>query len=71
MSEAQEDDRDLDEQEIDEIHSATERHINKLAATWGKTRIEVMEHLVAFIENDPDGLILLSRPAAFIIGRAA
>ena len=43
-----------DDQRDIEMHASTERYIAKLRGTWGLTRKAVLEHLVAFCENDEE-----------------
>lgn len=52
-----EDERDL------RMHSATEIHIKALRITWGLTRKQVLEHLVAFCENDEEAAVYACVPA--------
>ena len=44
----QDDERDL------RMHAATEAHIKALRITWGLSRKQALEHLVAFAENDEE-----------------
>lgn len=56
------DDRDL------AIHAAIESFVLKLGKANGLSRVEVLDRMIGFIENDDEGEVLISRPAAFMVG---
>lgn len=49
------------------IHNAIEAFTTKLAKANGFTRIEALDRMLAFIENDDEGETLVARPAPFIV----
>lgn len=53
-----------EDQVADLMHIETEAHIKRLRIAFGRSRKQVMEHLVCFAENDEEAPVFPQRQAS-------